>query len=123
MKSLLISLLLLSILTSPSVETEAPHLALRATVLHVTPLPGYSGKIIPIDVAPQFALVLKIESATPVSTNFTIGSNVVFAIHSPTRLFADQPVTNRSYDFRLKREVVDGKVVFSDLSVIHGKAK
>jgi hypothetical protein len=122
MKPVLVALLLFFSLDLDAADSPV-SITLRGLVQSVSPLSGYSGKVIPIGADPRFALVLKIESVNPVSTIFVAGSNVTFAVHSPTRLFAGQPATNHSYDFRLKREVVDGKVVFSDLSVIHGKAK
>ena len=122
MKSLLIGLLLLSILTSALADTQTQELTLRAAVLQVAPISSYLGKIMPVDADPRYVLVLRIESATPPNTKFVTGSTNAFAIHSPTRLGL-QPSKDKIQTFQIKQTTIDGKIKIEEMKVICSDAK
>jgi hypothetical protein len=98
-------------------QSANDEVRLRATVQAVVPLAGFSGKATPVDVDPRFALTVRIESAIPAVANFTTGAVVTLAIHSPSRLFAGGPTKGKTYDFLLRRKIVDAKLEFFGLRV------
>ncbi|HWY58350.1 MAG TPA: hypothetical protein VNZ03_28050 [Terriglobales bacterium] len=89
---------------------------LRATVQAVVPLTSFSGQVTPVDVDPRFALTVHVESAIPALADFTEGSVVALAIHSPSRLFEGEPTNGKTYDFVLHRNMENGKVRFVGLT-------
>ncbi len=95
---------------------------LRATVQDVGQLASFSGTVIPVDVDPQFALTVRVESAVPTAADFTSGTVLTFAIHSPSRLFGGEPMKGQTYDFLLHRKTEGGKVRFFNLQ-LRGRGK
>lgn len=92
------------------------ELHLRATVKAVVPLTDFSGQVTPTDFAPRFALTLRVETVKPTVNEFVPGSEITFAIHSPTLLFEGDPDRNLVYDFYLVRTTENGKVRFIGLT-------
>jgi hypothetical protein len=97
--------------TQPAIH----NIRLRASVQAMAALADLSGEVTPIDFDPEFALTLRIESAVPAVPNLARGAIVTFGIHSPTLLFAGEPQKGKTYDFSLRRSVVNGKAKFSGL--------
>lgn len=90
---------------------------LRAKVKTIVPLTDFSGVITPVDVDPRFALTLRIEATVPAVTDFGAGAVVTLGIHSPSLLFAGEPVKGKTYDFLLHRRIEDGKLRFLGIQV------
>lgn len=115
----LLAILGISIWACAAGRAQGPsdEIHLSATVQAVSPLTKFSGTVTPVDVDPRFALTVRIESVVPTVTNFTPGAVVIFAIHSPSQLFAGEPTKGKTYDFVLHRETKDGKVRFFGLKI------
>ena len=90
---------------------------MRATVQDVVVLQQFTGTVVQAHFDPFFALTLRIESVTPPLTNFTKGSVVTFAIHSPSMLFAGETPKGKTLDFVLSRETQSGKKTVFGLEV------
>jgi hypothetical protein len=90
---------------------------MRATVQDVVLLTDFSGKVIPVDFDPRFALTVRIASVGPAATNFTVGAVVAFAIHSPSLLFGEEAKKGKTYDFSVQREIKHGKTRYFGLEV------
>jgi len=88
------------------------NIRLRASVQAMAALADFSGEVTPADFDPRFALTLRIESAVP---NLARGAIVTFGIHSPMQLFAGEPQKGKTYDFSLRRSVVNGKAKLSGM--------
>jgi hypothetical protein len=86
-------------------------------VIAVRELGESSGTALPVDVDARFALTLRIVKEAPLIPEWKPGSEVTFAIHSPTLAFAGDPKIGKTYNFALCREVVNDKVRFSGLGV------
>jgi hypothetical protein len=65
---------------------------------------------------------MRIESVTPAVTNFTAGSKVTFAIHSPTKLFAGEDAKGKTYDFSVRHTTEQGKTRYFQLEIRKEKA-
>jgi hypothetical protein len=103
--------------TAGQAQTTNEELHLRATVQAVVLLSSFSGRIIPVDFDPRFAVTMRIESAVPEITNFSAGAIVTFAIHSPSLTFGEKPTEGNSFDVVVHRKVEDGKVRFFGFKV------
>ncbi len=90
---------------------------MRATVQDVIVLHQFTGAVVQVHLDPRFALTLRIESVTPPLTNFTTGSVVTFAVHSPTKLFAGETPKGKTLDFVVSRETQAGKKTLWGLEV------
>ena len=90
---------------------------LRANVRTIVLISHFSGRVIPVNFDPRFALTVSIESATPSSNVFAPGAVVTFAIHSPSELFQAEPAIGKAYDFSLYRTTKKGKVRFCCLEL------
>jgi len=90
---------------------------MRVTVQDVVLLTDFSGKVIPVDFDPRFAVTVRIESVGPAVTNFTVGAVVAFAIHSPSLLFGEEAKKGKTYDFSVQREIKHGKTKYFGLKV------
>jgi hypothetical protein len=99
----------------PAQDTH-DEIYLRATVQAVVPLADFSGSVTPVGADPRFALTLRIDSVVPVVANFSDGTVVTLAIHSPSLVFAGEPTKGKTYDFSLGREIENGKTVFVGLT-------
>jgi len=102
-------------------QPREEQISLRARVEKVAPLASFSGVAMPVDADPKFALTLRVESVSG-TTNIAASSVVIFAIHSPSKLFAGEPVKGKIYDFSLHRKTEHGRVSFSDLRVRKAEA-
>ena len=98
------------------------EIQLRAKLKAIVPLEDFSGKAFPVDIDPHFALTVLIVSAMPAVADFTPGSVVTFAIHSPTTVFAGNAIKRKTYNFSMCREAGDDKVQFSrfGIQINHG---
>jgi hypothetical protein len=94
---------------------QARRAQMRATVQDVVLLTDFSGKVIPVDFDPRFALTARIESVGPAATNFTVGAIVAFAIHSPSLLFGEEAKKGKTCDFSVQREITHGKTSYFGL--------
>ena len=94
--------------TQAEVKNEELHL--RATFVAVAPLASFSGKVIPADFDPSFAITLRIETIEPLADDLLPGTTATFAIHSPSLLFQGEPDRGVSYDFYVTREIENGKI-------------
>jgi len=103
-----------SVVAPRSIKDE---IQLRAKVKAIVPLEDFSGKAFPVDIDPHFALTVRIVSAMPAVADFTPGSVVTFAIHSPTIVFAGDATKRKTYNFSMCRETGDDKVKFSRLGI------
>src|SRR5262249_42101738 len=114
----LLATLTLSFMTSGAGQGKRTidEIHLRATVQDVVLLTHFSGKIILVDFDPRFALTVRIESVDPAATNFTVGADEVFGIHSPSLLFGEE-AKGKTYDFTVQREVKHGKTRYFGLKV------
>ena len=97
-------------------QSAKEEIHLRATVQDVVPLADFSGITTPVDFDPRFALTVRIESVNPVGS-FDVGAFVIFAVHSPARLFGEDGIRGKTYDFALEREIKHGKTRFFGLKV------
>ncbi len=122
MKLVVIAFLILTALSLTAAEKAEP-IKIRASVQQVYSYQFYSGVAIPLHADPRFVLVLKIETCNPALAGFANGNAKAFAIHSPTRLFGQEPVKGQSYNFLLKHEVNDGNQKFFDLQVVQPDTK
>jgi hypothetical protein len=113
---LAVSLLLLPAFGQARNSQDEIHL--RATVQSVVPLTSFAGHVTPVDIDPRFALTVHVESVTPSVPNFSEGALGIFAIHSPSLLFAGDPTKGKAYDFSVRREIHDGKVKFRGLEIV-----
>jgi len=73
--------------------------------------------VIPVHFDPQYAVFIQLESVSSSSAALQLGHQVVFAIHSPTRLFIEETtnVIGHRYDFSI---VKDPESHFSALEVV-----
>jgi hypothetical protein len=85
---------------------------LRATVQSVVPLSGFSGNVTPVDADPRFALTLRVESVDPTVANFTAGTVIAFAIHSPELLFGGKAKIGKTYNFSVQHKFEGGKTKY-----------
>ena len=99
-------------------QNSEDEIHLRATVQSVVSLTSFAGHVTPVDIDPRFALTLHVESVIPAVPNFSEGALVIFAIHSPSLLFAGEPTKGKTYDFSVRREIHDGKVKFRGLEIV-----
>ncbi len=111
-----ILILCLSLVTRSAAESRSSPQPVRlaAVVQNLTPLTSFSGKVVPVDTDPRYALTVLVESVTG-ATNFAAGQIVTFAIHSPSKLFSGEPTKGKTYQMELDRKVDHGKVTFSGL--------
>jgi len=116
----LLATLALSLLASSAGQTQSTvdEIHLRGTVQDVVLLSHFSGKITPVDFDPSFALTVRVESVLPAVKNFTAGTVVAFAIHSPALLFGGKVRKGKTYDFSLQRKIEDGKTRYFGLMVV-----
>jgi len=98
-------------------RSTVDEIHMRATVQDVVLLAGFSGKVIPVDFDPRFALTVRIESVGPAAANFTAGAVVGFANHSPSLLFGEEAKKGKTYDFSLQRVIKHGKTRYFGLKV------
>jgi hypothetical protein len=103
--------------SSGQAQSTKDEIHMRATVRDVAPLAEFSGRVIAVDGDPRFALTVRIESVDPADGNFAVGTDVVFAIHSPAMLFATGPTIGKTYDFSVQREVDKGKTTYFGLKL------
>lgn len=115
----LLAILAMSLLVGSAGQAQhtIDEVHLRATVQDVVLLSDFSGKIIPVDFDPRFALTVRIESVVPAVTGFTPSAVKAFAIHSPSLLFGEEATKGKTYDFSLQREIKRGKTRFFGLRV------
>lgn len=92
------------------------HVRLRAKVLAIVPVDGYSGTLVSTSFDPRFAVTLRIESIDPKVAELVPGTITTFGIHSPTLLFLAEKPKGRSYALCLDRKEVNGKVELTDLA-------
>ena len=113
-----LAVLALSLAACNAGQAQDTHdeIYLRATVQAIVPLADFSGSITPVGTDPRFALTLRIDSVVPVVANFSDGTVVTLAIHSPSLLFAGEPTKGQTYDFSLGRKIENGKTVFVGLT-------
>lgn len=114
-----LTILVTSFLASFAAEAQSTNdeIHLRAMVQDVVALTSFSGTVTPVDVDPKFALKVRIVSVDPAITNFTAGSVVTFAIHSPSKLFGGEVIQGKTHDISLRRKLEAGKVRFFDLEL------
>ena len=86
--------------SSGQAQSTKDEIHMRATVRDVAPLAEFSGRVIAVDGDPRFALTVRIESVDPADGNFAVGTDVVFAIHSPAMLFATGPTIGSPHHAR-----------------------
>ena len=98
-------------------KTQREEFRMRATVQDFVALSNYSGSVVPVDVDPRFAVIMRVDSITPSLTKFASGATVTFAIHSPSRLFGAADAQGKPYDFVLRRETTGEKTRFLSLEV------
>ena len=115
----LLAILSVSLLASSASQarTNIDEIHLRATVQDVVLLTDFSGKVIPVNFDPRFALTVRIESVDAAATSFTVGAVVTFAIHSPSLLFGDEAKKGKTYDFSVQRQIKHGKTRYFGLKV------
>jgi len=108
--------LTVSLLAGATGQTQSfvDEVHLRGTVEDVVMLTKFSGKVIPVDFDPRFALTIRIESVDP-EGRFPTGAVVAFAIHSPALLFGAKEAKGRTYDFSVHRKVKRGKTTYFGL--------
>ena len=98
-------------------QDHSEEIHVHAKLSAIVMLSQFSGKVIPVDLDPRFALTLRILSARPSVNALHDGNVVTFAIHSPSELFVREPKKGKTYDFSLSRETENGKVRFCCLQV------
>jgi hypothetical protein len=113
----LLTLGLVAASSAGQARSTIDEIHMRATVQDVVLLTDFSGKVIPVDFDPRFALTVRIESVGPAATNFTVGAIVVFAIHSPSLLFGEEVKKGKTYNFSVQRQIKHGKTRYFDLKV------
>src|SRR5260370_20983155 len=86
----LLTLGLVAASSAGQARSTIDEIHMRATVQDVVLLTDFSGKVIPVDFDPRFALTLRIESVGPAAPNFTVRAVVAFAIHALSLLSAEQ---------------------------------
>ena len=115
--AVLLTLGLVAASSAGQARSTIDEIHMRATVQDVVLLTHFSGKVIPVDFDPRFALTVRIESVGPAATNFTVGAVVAFAIHSPSLLFGEEAKKGKTYDFSVQREIRHGKTRYFGLKV------
>ena len=95
---------------------------LRATVLDVVTMPspviaGLPRDYMLVDFDAGFAVAMRVQSIIPPLANFTGGSTVTFAIHSPSALFGAENPKGKTYDFTLRRPQAGEKIPTWNLEV------
>ena len=113
----LLTLGLVAASSAGQARSTIDEIHMRSTLQDVVVLTDFSGKVIPVDFDPRFALTVRIESGGPAATNFTVGAVVVFAIHSPSLLFGEEVKKEKTYDFSVQREIKHGKTKYFGLKV------
>jgi hypothetical protein len=100
------------------------HWSFWGKVLEVAALGEVSGAVVPVGPDPRFGLRLEVQRWQGVYGPWAAGSVVVFAIHSPTLLFAGQPGSSEeaswvgeTYLFRLRGTSECGKTVVEAMQV------
>lgn len=75
-------------------------------------------EVTPVDLDPKFAVTVHLESVTPPEAPIKEGADVVFAIHSPARLFrgGEGSVIGKKYHFKVIWEQVNNRSRFSRLA-------
>jgi hypothetical protein len=115
--AVLLTLGLVAASSASQARSTVDEIHMRATVQDVVLLTHFSGRVIPVDFDPRFALTVRIESVDPAATNFTVGAVVTFAIHSPSLLFEEEAKKGKTYDFSIQREIKHGKTRYFGLKV------
>jgi len=98
-------------------QTNVEHFMMRAVVADVVVLQEFKGSAYRTHFDPRFALTLRVESVAPPLTNFTNGTLVTFAIHSPTQLFFGDTPKGKTVDFSLSRKIEADKRIAWGLAV------
>jgi hypothetical protein len=96
-------------------QDSAAQIRLRATVERVVPLQQFQGTLVPVHFDPRFALTLRIGRVAPPVADWTPGSRVTFAIHSPAQLFAGDTPQGQTLEFVVSRQVQADRTSFSRL--------
>ncbi len=92
-----------------SAQSSNETFKLRATVIDVAYLSEFKGDLMEtLTTDPRFSLTLRVESILPPLNNYTNGSLVSFAIHSPALLGLSDSSKYLQYDFIVSREVQEG---------------
>jgi len=101
-----------------TVTDHKVSISFTGTVKAIEQLGEREMRVIPVDVDPRFAVTVYIESAAPGETSLKEGEEVVFAIHSPARLFRakEEDVIGNKYRFKLIREKVSQGLRYSQLT-------
>lgn len=117
-RSLAVLMVLLLACCAADAQQTNVQIRFRALVQAVVPLSRFSGTVVPVHPDPRFALSLRIESATSGNPDFAKDSGVIFAIHSPTQLFAGEDPKGKTYEFKVRRSSEKGKVRYNGLDVL-----
>jgi hypothetical protein len=123
MKAELVALLVLSLcpFAKAANGTCSDEVKLQAIVKQLAMLTEFSGKAIPVSADPRFALTLRVKSVQPAAQDMAAGSEVTFAIHSPSLLFSGEAQKGKTYVFTVCREVSDGNTKFGGLRVVNAR--
>ena len=78
---------------SPAKQIAKDEIHLRAKVKAVVPLQEISGKVLPVDIDPHFALTVSVVSVMPAVADLTPRAVVTFAIHSPAIFLPEMPLS------------------------------
>lgn len=75
-------------------------------------------RVIPVDFDSRFTITVHIESVTPGDVPLEAGTDQVFAVHSPARLFqgVEKDVIGKKYRFKIVWNDMPNRSKFSDLT-------
>ena len=89
-----------------------------ATVKAIEPLGNRELQVIPVDLDSRFAVTVHIEAVTPRDVPLKVGTDQIFAVHSPARLFGavNEDIIGRKYRFKVAWNGTRNNARFSELT-------
>ncbi len=91
------------------------------TVRKVEMLSQFSGQVIPVHFDPKWAVTVLIDSVEEPDAPLAAGTSVVFAIHSPSKLFKmdGEDAVGKSFDFTVDVTEKDGNLSYGLLKTVN----
>ena len=104
----------------PPVQEKKMTMHFGGTVRKVEMLSQFSGQVIPVHFDPRWAVTVLIDSVEEQDAPLAAGTSVVFAIHSPAKLFAmdGEEAVGKSFDFEVDVTEKDGNLSYGLLKTV-----
>ena len=117
MKVILLVLICVLGASSNELPSHKVSITFMGTVQSIEPLGQRELRVTPVDFDSRFAVTVHIESVTPEDGPLEGGTDRVFAVHSPSKLFSavEKDIIGKKYPFKVAWDEVRHR--FSELTI------